>query len=169
MYYAFTPDSVFKSVCLMSQNRFDKGDIVPLIYVNETISMVICLSTRFKSIVLWPGMIHLVLRLSQNTSYGWGAWCHSEFLRHSFLSLANCKWLYNIQLKTSSGVLFLPPSDAYVRNFLYLLYTLIKLYYTKALSDQASPLGPEWIRLFWRPRIPASFRGSATTFQHYYI
>ena len=32
---------------------------------------------------------------------------------------------------TSKGVLFLPPSDAYVRSFLYLLYTLIKLYYTK--------------------------------------
>ena len=29
------------------------------------------------------------------------------------------------------GVLFLPPSDAYVRSFLYLLYTLIKLYYTQ--------------------------------------
>uniref|UniRef100_A0A4W2FJ71 RNA-directed DNA polymerase n=1 Tax=Bos indicus x Bos taurus TaxID=30522 RepID=A0A4W2FJ71_BOBOX len=28
------------------------------------------------------------------------------------------------------GVLFLTPSDAYVRSFLYLLYTLIKLYYT---------------------------------------
>ena len=27
-------------------------------------------------------------------------------------------------------VLFLPPSDAYVRSFLYVLYTLIKLYYT---------------------------------------
>ena len=34
-----------------------------------------------------------------------------------------------------AGVLVLPPSDAYVRSFLYLLYTLIKLYYTKALSD----------------------------------
>ena len=52
-------------------------------------------------------------------------------LRHSFLSLTDCWWLYNIQLKTSSGVLFLPPSDAYVRTFLYLLDTLIKLYYTK--------------------------------------
>ena len=39
---------------------------------------------------------------------------------------------------TSKGVLFLPPSDAYVSSFLYLLYTLIKLYYTKALSNQAS-------------------------------
>ena len=52
-------------------------------------------------------------------------------LRHSFLSLTDCWWLYNIQLKTSRGVLFLPPSDAYVRTFLYLLDTLIKLYYTK--------------------------------------
>ena len=48
----------------------------------------------------------------------------------------------NIQLKTNRGVLFLPPSDAYVRSFLYLLYTLIKLYYTKALSNQALSLAP---------------------------
>ena len=41
---------------------------------------------------------------------------------------------------TSKGLLFLPPSDAYVRSFLYLLYTLIKLYYTKVLSDQALSL-----------------------------
>ena len=58
----------------------------------------------------------------------------------TFLSFINRLLLYNIQLKTSRGILFLPPSDAYVRSFLYLLYTLIKLYYTKALSDQASSL-----------------------------
>ena len=34
------------------------------------------------------------------------------------------------------------PSDAYVRSFLYLLDTSIKLYYTKALSDQALSLVP---------------------------
>ena len=45
--------------------------------------------------------------------------------------------VYNSIANTSKGVLFLPPSDAYVRNLLYLLYTLIKLYYTKALNDQA--------------------------------
>ena len=73
--------------------------------------------------------------------------------------------LYNFIVNTSKRVLFLPPSDAYVRSFLYLLYTLIKLYYTKALSDQASSLAPDWILLLQRPRIPASFRGSATTFQ----
>ena len=65
---------------------------------------------------------------------------------------------------TSKWVLFLPPSDAYVRSFLYLLYTLIKLYYTKALSDQASSLAPDWILLLRRPRIPASLGRSATTF-----
>ena len=48
--------------------------------------------------------------------------------------------VYNSIANTSKGVLFLPPSDAYVRSFLYLLYTLIKLYHTKALSDQASSL-----------------------------
>ena len=83
--------------------------------------------------------------------------------RKTFFSLTDCKWLYNIQLKTRWGILFLPPSDAYVRSFLYLLYTLIKLYYTKALSDPASSLAPDWIRLLWRPRIQASYH-SATTF-----
>ena len=38
--------------------------------------------------------------------------------------------VYNFIANTSKGVLFLPPSDAYVRSFLYLLYTLIKLYHT---------------------------------------
>ena len=37
---------------------------------------------------------------------------------------------YNFIANTSKWVLFLPSSDAYVRSFLYLLYTLIKLYYT---------------------------------------
>ena len=38
--------------------------------------------------------------------------------------------VYNVIANTSKWVLFLPSSDAYVRSFLYLLYTLIKLYYT---------------------------------------
>ena len=55
-------------------------------------------------------------------------------LRHSFLSLTGCLWLYNIQLKTSRGILFLSPSDAYVRSFLYLLYTLINFVTQKLLA-----------------------------------
>ena len=66
---------------------------------------------------------------------------------------------------TSKGVLFLPPSDAYVRSFLYLFYTLTKLYYTKALSEQASSLAPDLILLLQRPGILAILHGSATTFE----
>ena len=44
---------------------------------------------------------------------------------------------------TSKGALFLPPSDVYVRSFLYPFYTLLKLYYTKGLSDQVSSLAPD--------------------------
>ena len=69
--------------------------------------------------------------------------------------------VYNFTVNTSKRVLFLPPSDAYVRSFLYLLYTLIKLDYTKALSDQASSLAPDWI-LLRGPRIPVYSRDSTT-------
>ena len=48
--------------------------------------------------------------------------------------------VYNSIANTSKGILFLATSDVYVRSFLYLLYTLIKLYYTKALSDPALSL-----------------------------
>ena len=51
--------------------------------------------------------------------------------------------VYNSIANTSKGVFFLSPSDAHVRNCLYLLYTLIKLYYTKAPSDQDSSLAPD--------------------------
>ena len=51
--------------------------------------------------------------------------------------------VYNSTANTSKWVLFLSPSDVYVRSCLYLLYTLIKLYYTKALSDQALSLAPD--------------------------
>ena len=39
--------------------------------------------------------------------------------------------VYNSFANISKGGTLLPPSDAYVRSFPYLLYTLIKLYYTK--------------------------------------
>ena len=73
--------------------------------------------------------------------------------------------VYNSIANTSKGVLFLPSSDVYVRSFLYLLYTLIKLYYTKALSNQALSLAPNWILVLGRPRIPASLHGSTTSFE----
>ena len=99
----------------------------------------------------------------------WGAWWAAIYgvaqsrTRLKWLSSSSSDYI-NIQLKTSRGVLFLPPSDAYVRSFLYLLYTLIKLYYTKALRDQASSVAPYWILLLQRPRIAASLR--STTIFH---
>ena len=39
--------------------------------------------------------------------------------------------IYNSIANTSNRGTLLPPSDAYVGSFLYLPYTLIKLYYTK--------------------------------------
>ena len=63
-------------------------------------------------------------------------------------------WIvYNSIANTSKGGTLLPPSDGYVRSFLYLLYTLIKLYYTKSLRDPASSLALDWICLLRRPRI----------------
>ena len=44
--------------------------------------------------------------------------------------------VYNSTANTSKGILFLPPSDAYIRSFLYLLYTLIKLYYTHTQKEK---------------------------------
>ena len=51
--------------------------------------------------------------------------------------------VYNFIANTNKRALFLPPSDAYVRSFLYLLYTLITLYSTKSLNDQALSLAPD--------------------------
>ena len=136
MYYAFTPNTVLKSVLPNGseptwQISMSYSDSISLIYVNESICMVICPSTRFKLIILWPRMNHLMPRLFQNASYVWGGLVPLWVLKHSFLSLTDCYWLYNTQLNTSRRVLFLPPSDSYVRSFLYLIDTLIKFYYTK--------------------------------------
>ena len=103
---------------------------VPLIYVNETICMVICL-----------------LQDSSQSFYGlgWIIWCQDYhkmrfrdrglvpfwILRHSFLFINRLPVTIWHPAEDWQGVLFLPPSDAHVRSFLYLLYTLIKLYYQK--------------------------------------
>ena len=169
LYYAFTQNSVLKSILPNAsesnwQTRMLYSDICSLIYVNETICMVICPSTRFKLIILWPGMNHLMSRLSQNASCGWGGLVPLWVLKHSFFSLTDCWWLYNIQLK--------PSRQGTVSAHFWCLCQKLSLsplcfnktfYYTKALSHQASSLAPDWIPLLLRPRIPASFH-STTTF-----
>ena len=49
----------------------------------------------------------------------------------------------NSTANVSNGVSFYPPSYVYVESFLYHLFTLIKLYYTKTLSDQTSSVAPD--------------------------
>ena len=59
----------------------------------------------------------------------------------------------------------MPSSDVYVRSFLYLFYTLIKLYHTEALSDQASSLALDGIPPLRTPRITGVVRRLTTIFQ----
>ena len=160
--YAFTPNSVFKSVPPFGLRTY---------LVNQYVILRYCSSNLCKWNYLYGALPFFKIQvnhfMAQDKPFGakiipkYILWVRGLVpfwvLRHSSLSWAGCLWLYNIQLKTSRGVLFLPPSDAYVRSFLYLLYTLIKLYYTKALSDQASSLAPDWILLLRGPRIPASW------------
>ena len=54
--------------------------------------------------------------------------------------------VYNSIADTSKGVLFLPPSDAYVRGFLYLLYALINLITQRVWVTK--PCLCPWIELF---------------------
>jgi len=66
MNYVFILDSVFKLVPPKTQNKLDKSVCfthanVLLSYVNETcIFLEICLSSKFLSIILWPGTTHFV-------------------------------------------------------------------------------------------------------------
>ena len=166
MYYAFTPNSVFKLVPPLGseptwQASMLYSDIVPLICVKER-SPYLYGDLPFYKIQLNHFMAQdepFRAKIIPKCMLWVRALVPFWVLRHSFLLLTDCQWLYNIQLKTSRGVLFLPPSDAHVRSFLYLLYTLIKLYYTKALSNQA-------FFLLRGPRIPASLHDSTTTFQY---
>ena len=50
--------------------------------------------------------------------------------------------VYNFIANTNKRVLFLPPSDVYVRSFLYLLYTLKKTFLHKSSKQSNLISGP---------------------------
>ena len=81
------------SIWFLQMAQFTYAGIVPLIYVNETIS--------------WYSAL---LKDSSQSFYGqgWIIWCHSKFYGIPFFTLTDCHWLYNIELKTRKGVLFCP-------------------------------------------------------------
>ena len=99
----------------------------------------ICLSSRFMSIVLCPEMTLLApFYLKMDVV---GAWCSSLSLEVFLLSMiiSLLTGVYRLAKNQQAGT-FLSPSDVYVRSFLYPFFTLIKLCYTKDLSDPASSL-----------------------------
>ena len=59
-----------------------------------------------------------------------------------WVAIAFSKKGYNSLLKTIKGALFLSPSYVYVRSFLCLFNTLIKLYYTKSCEQSSLVTGP---------------------------
>ena len=105
------------------------------------ICLEICLSSRFMSLVLWPGMTQLVPVLSQNAYFVRGAWCNS--LSFEVILYLISKQIYNSLLKTSKGIPFCPLLKPMSEAFHYLFYSLIKLCYTKSPSDQASSMAPD--------------------------
>ena len=98
------------------------------------ICLEICLSSRFMSVVLWPGMTHLVSRLSQNACSRRRAWCHSQ-LWDFFFSLS----LFNKQLDNS----YITPCSKLSRGYSFCpLWCLCQklslslLYFNRSFSAQ---------------------------------
>ena len=74
--------------------------------------------------------------------------------------------VYNSIANTSKEVLFLPPSDAYVRRFLYLVYTLLTLLHES--SERSSFIsGPGLNSSPLKAKHLSIFLSLATTFQQY--
>ena len=63
----FSRQEYWSGVPLPSLTLFSYSMLIKLYIYLET-----CLSSRFMSIVLWPGITHLVPMLSQNACCGWG-------------------------------------------------------------------------------------------------
>ena len=162
MYYVFTPNSVFKLVPPFGLRTY---------LINQYVTLRYCSSNLCKWNYLYGALPFFKIQvnpfMAPNEPFGakiipkYILWVRGLVpfwvLRHSFLSLTNCGDYITSSWRLTGGALFLPPFDAYVRSFLSLLYTLIKLCYTKALSDQASSLAPDWILLLQGPKIPASW------------
>jgi len=108
-----------------------------------------------------PGQLTLCQYYLKMHVVGEGPGASLWILRH-FLSLVSSLLVW---LKTSRGALFLPLSDVYVRSFLYIFYTLIKLYYAKALSESSLITGSGLNSFPLEAKNPSIFHGSATPYR----
>ena len=152
-----TQNPLDKPVCFTRAN-------VLLSYVNET---VLAWNQAFLqdswSIILSSGQLTLCQCYLKMHVVGKGSGAILWVLRHFLSLISKLLVAYIIRLKTSRGHSFC--SLWCLCQNLYLFYTLIILYFTKALSDQASSLAPDWILLLWRPRIEESFMAQRQSFK----
>ena len=113
MYYTFTPNSVFKLIPPFDseptwQTSVLYSGIFPLIYLNETIGMVICPSSRFKLIILWPRMNYLVVKIITKCILWVRGLVPFWVWRHSFLSLTD----WSVQFSHSVVSDYLRPHES---------------------------------------------------------
>jgi len=88
------------------------------------------------SIVLWLGMTHLSLFCLKKMHIV------GERPGETPSALRCLSYLISSLLKTRKKAFFLPPSDVYVRSFLYISCTLIKFCYTKIGKNDAKAETP---------------------------
>ena len=132
------------------------------------ICMGVCLFSRFMSIVLWPGMTHLVPRLSQNVSCGWGAWCYSlSFETFPFFNqqTAGSYIISSYRLAGGGGGTLSAPFWCLCQKL-----SLSLLYFNKTLlhrsSEQSSLVSGPGLNSSPEAKNPGVFRGPVTAFQN---
>ena len=160
MYYAFTPNSVFKSFAFWLRTYL----------TNQYVILRYCSSNLCRWNYLYGDLSFFKIQvnhfMAQDERF------HAKIitkcilwvrglvpfwvLRHSFLSLTDCWWLYNIQLKTSRGITLSAPFWCLCQKL-----SPSPVYFNKTLlykSSERSSLvsGLDWICLLRGPRIPAS-------------
>ena len=95
----------------------------------------------------WRRKWQLIPVFLPGESQGQGAWwaavyavaqSRTRLKRFSSSSSSSSDYITS-SWRLAGGALFLPPSDAYVRSFLYILCTLIKLYYSVWSSLVSGP------------------------------
>ena len=138
MYYAFTPNSVFKWVPPFGLRTY---------LINQYVILWYCSSRLCKWRYLYGALPFFKIQvnsfMAQDKPFGakiipkYILWVRGLVpfwvLRHSFLSLTDCWWLYNIQLKASRGSTLSAPFWCLCQKL-----SLSPLYFNKTLLHKSS-------------------------------